>query len=201
MKRFAILLLLLSPVFCQAQRGVELRFTGGYEIIGVDPWLNGGIISGTVLYNINGVLALGASYSNGIGNRYNIEEKANYSYDAALSELALDAQVTFLRVGKVKLYGMVGIGQVKGKTKELVPDLVNGNFFDPPSVILEDKAIGFGLGAGGILNLGGGFYLNFLEYRFRTLSSDFLQMDKGFQGSVGPMHTIKTGISYILGAK
>ena len=182
------------------QKGVELKVSGGLELIGVDPWLRGGIATGTLLYNFNGVFALGASYSSGIGNKYYIENNAN-AFETSINELALDAYFNFLRLGKVKIYGTAGIGQVSAKTKEPVPDFINGDPFGTPSVNLEDSAVGLGLGAGGVLNLGGGLYLNFFEYRLRTLKADFMQMDKGFHGSVGPMHTFKAGVSYIFGAK
>lgn len=200
MKKILLVALLLIPLFSQAQRGVELKVSGGMEYIGVDPWLNGGMLTGSLLYNFNGVFALGASYSGGISNNFFIEAKTN-SYDVSLNELALDAYVTFLRLGKVKIYATAGVGMVKSKTKEPVPDFINFDQFGQPVLDLEDDAVGFGLGAGAVLNLGGGWYLNFLEYRFRTLKSDFMDMDKGFHGSVGAMHTIKVGISYVLGAK
>lgn len=200
--RKVLLFILLSSVYfgAQAQKGFEIKLSGGMEFIGVDPWINGGIYTGALLYNFNGAVAMGLSYSGGIGNKFYIDAKAN-SYETKLSELALDVYVTFLRAGKVKLYGTGGIGQVKSENTELVPDFINFDSFGNPQLDLNDSAIGFGLGAGGVLNLGGGLYFNFLEYRFRTLSSDYMDMDKGFQGSVGPMHTVKAGISYVIGAK
>lgn len=201
MKKSLLFLLLISgPFFSNAQKGFELKVSGGIEFIGVDPWLNGGIVTGSLLYNINGAVAIGASYSGGIGNTYYIEAKSN-GYESSLSEIALDVQVTFLRLGKVKMYGSAGVGQVMVENKEPVPDFISFDPFGTPTLELNDSAIGFGLGVGAVLNLGGGLYLNFFEYRLRTLSSDFMEMDKGFQGSVGPMHTFKAGISYVLGAK
>lgn len=201
MKKILIITLLSLPgILCHAQKGFELKLGGGLEFIGTDPWLNGGIMTGSVLYNINGVVAIAASYSQGINNTFYIEAKSN-AYKSSVSELGLDVQVTFLRVGKVKIYGSGGVGQVKVKNKEPVPDFINNDPLGTPTLELEDSAVGFGLGFGGVLNLGGGLYLNFLEYRFRTLGSDFMEMDKGFHGSVGPMHTFKAGISYVFGAK
>ena len=170
------------------------------EFIGVDPWLNGGIITGGLIYNINGVVAIGASYSTGINNKFYIDADAN-SYESSVSEIALDVYVNFLRLGKFKIYGTGGIGQISAANKELVPDFINFDNYGTPQLDLSDKAIGFGLGTGVILNLGGGLYLNVFEYRFRTTSSDFMDMEKGNEGSVGPMHTVKAGISYVIGAK
>lgn len=200
MRKYFIITLIILPLISTAQKGFELKASGGLEFIGTDPWLNGGIITGSVIYNINGVLALGASYSMGINNNYNIETKSN-AYETSLSELAIDTYITFFRLGKVKIYGTAGVAQVSAKTKERLPDFINADPFGTPTLDLEDNVIGFGIGGGGVLNLGGGLYLNFFEYRLRTLSSNFMEMDKGFQGSVGPMHTVKAGISYILGAK
>ena len=199
-KLLSIFLFVFLVNYSFAQKGFELKVSGGMEFLGVDPWLNGGIVTGTLLYNINGAVAIGASYSTGMANQYRIETKSN-AYESSISELALDLQITFLRVGKVKLYGSAGVGQIRAENKEPVPDFINFDPFGTPQLDLKDSATGFGLGAGGILNLGGGLYLNFFEYRFRTVKSDFMQMDKGFHGSVGPMHTIKAGISYIFGAK
>lgn len=183
-----------------AQKGLELKLSGGMEFLGIDPWINGGIVTGALLYNINGVIAVGASYSSGIGNQYRIETKAN-AYESSISEIALDLQFTFLRAGKVKLYGNAGVGHIMSENKEPVPDFINFDPFGTPQLELKDSSTGFGIGVGGVLNLGGGLYLNFFEYRLRTVKSDFMQMDKGFNGSVGPMHTFKAGVSYIFGAK
>ena len=200
MRRIVLILLVTLPIIASAQRGVEIKVSGGMEFIGVDPWLNGGIVTGSLLYNINGVFAIGASYSTVIGNKYYIDANSN-AFDTSLSEIALDAYLTFLRVGKIKLYGTAGLAQVSAKVNELVPDFINFDPYGTPTLELEQDAIGFGFGAGGVLNLGGGLYFNFFEYRLRTLGSEFLDMDKGFQGSVGPMHTVKAGISYVIGAK
>lgn len=201
MRKFLLGLVFLFGAFAvQAQKGFELKVSGGLEYLGIDPWINGGIVTGALMYNFNGTVALGASYSAGIGNKYAIEAKANSS-ETSLSEIALDVYVNVLRLGKVKLYATAGVGQVKGENKQLVPDFINFDPFGTPVLDIKDSAIGFGLGAGGVLNLGGGLYLNFFEYRLRTLSSDFMDMDKGFNGSVGPMHTFKAGISYVFGAK
>ena len=199
-KLLLVLLLLPSFYFAQAQKGFELKVSGGMEFLGVDPWINGGIVTGALIYNINGIVAVGASYSGGINNKYRIEAKAN-AYESSISELAADVYVTFLRAGRVKLYASAGVGQIRASNKELVPDFINFDPFGTPQLDISDSSIGFGLGAGGVLNLSGGFYLNFFEYRLRTVNSEFMQMDKGFNGSVGPMHTFKAGISYIFGAK
>ena len=191
------ILLLFSAITAEAQKGIEIKVSGGLDFIGNDPWIEGGIITGALIYNFNGTIAVGASYSGSINNTFRIDNNAN-AYKSSLSELSLDLFVNVLRLGKVKLYLTTGIGQVKAENKEPVPDYIS---FGSGSLDLKDSAIGFGLGAGGVLNLGGGLYLNFIEYRIRTLSSDFMEMDKGFHGGVGPMHTIKAGVSYVFGAK
>jgi hypothetical protein len=193
MKKALIFLIMAVPLVVNAQRGFEIKVSGGHEFIGIDPWLNGNVITGTLLYNVSGIVAIGTSFTQGFGNKYYVEEKAN-SFDASLSEIILLTRLTFIRSGKIKVYGNLAIGQVSASTDEQV-QLYGKN------IRQKDKSIGLGIGAGGLLNLGGGFYWNFLEYHMSTLPYDFLDMDKGFQGSGGPMHTVKTGFAYTFSSK
>lgn len=192
MKKALFLFLILFSIGAQAQRGFEVKVGGGITFLGLDPWIRGGIISATALYNINGVLAIGPTFATTAGAKFYIMESAN-SHESSLNEIGLIAQFTVLRAGKFKMYVNGNLANVKGKTGP-VP-----NFIDPTSsttLTIEDSAISFGLGLGTLLNLGKGFYLNILEYEIRTLSSDFMDMEKGYQGSIGPMSTFRTGISY-----
>ena len=197
MKKILSLLFIVAPLIVSAQKGFELKIGGGAEFIGTDPWMNGGLVTGTLFYNVNGIVAIGASFTQGVGNEFFIERSAN-NYSASLSEASLIGQFTFFRKGKFKFYGDVGVGYVTASVDEPVPDFIG---FSTNTLDLEENVVGIGLGAGAMYNIGGGFYWNIFEYRLRTLSSEFLDMDKGFQGSVGPMHALRTGISYAFSSR
>lgn len=192
MKKALIIILFLTSLGAHAQRGFEIKLGGGITFLGIDPWIRGGIISATALYNVNGILAIGPTFSTTTGAKFYIFESAN-QYPATVSELGLVAQFTILRAGKFKMYVNGNIANVKGKTGPIP------NFIEPTSsttINIDDSAISFGVGVGTVLNLGKGFYFNILEYEMRTLSSDFMDMDKGYQGTIGPMHTFRTGFAY-----
>ncbi|MDX1627755.1 MAG: outer membrane beta-barrel protein [Fulvivirga sp.] len=189
-KKLVVILLVALPILAKAQSDWELRVSGGYEFIGIDPWLNGSLITGTLFYNISGIVAMGPSFTQGIGNNYYVDNSAN-NFETSLQEIALITQFTFLRKGKFKAYGDLSLGLLKAETKEPVVGYLEGE-------AIKDETFGVGFGVGSLLYLGSGVYWNILEYRMRTLSSDFMDMEKGFQGSIGPMHAIRTGISISL---
>ena len=95
--------------------------------------------------------------------------------------------------GKLKIYGNGNIGYLEGKSDPVVDfPPGSGETHEP-----DDSSITYGIGTGLLLNLGGGFYLNILDLQIRLVSSDFMDMDKGSAGKIGPGVGIKTGISFV----
>lgn len=192
MKKLVFLILVIILSFnAQAQKGMELRIGGGVGFLGKDPWIETGLITASALYNINGVLAIGPVHTTGVATTFRIDSDKN-KFDASISEIALWGQFTVLRSGKFKVYGAASLAYIKGKT-DPVPDFIN---FSGGTIVLEDSAVGLGLGTGVLLNLGGGFYFNLIDLHIRMVGSEFMDMDKGFEGSIGPFYKIQTAISY-----
>lgn len=192
MKKLIILAVVLLSYNAQAQKGIELRVGGGIGFLGKDPWFETGLLSATVLYNFNGVVAIGPSYTTGIATTFRIDSDGN-KYDATLSEIGVLGQFTLLRAGKFKMYGTGNISIVSGKTDPM-PDFR----LSPPggNVVIEDTSVGLGFGVGLLLNLSSGLYFNILDLYIRPVGSEFMDMDKGFEGSIGPFYMIRTGITY-----
>jgi len=192
MKKLFLLAFVILSISAQAQKGLELRIGGGLGFLGADPWIETKLFTATMLYNFNGVLAIGPTYTSSVGATFRIDTDAN-KFDATLSEIGISAQFTFLRAGKIKLYGIVNVTNLKGKTDPL-PDFRNGS---GQTIILEDSSFGLGFGGGILLNLGSSFYFNILDLYIRPVGSEFMDMDKGFEGNVGPLFGIRTGFSYV----
>ncbi len=193
MKRIFFLLCFALPFASQAQKGLELQLNGGIAFIGADPWIRTPILSVAGLYNINGNVAIGTTYATGLGTKFYVLSN-EFNYDASLTEIGLLARFTFLRAGKFKMFGTTSIAQVQGKVDSL-PDfkVTTGS---QPNISLDDSSVGFGFGTGASLNLGRNIYFNIMEFQMRVLKKDFMDMDKGFQGSVGPLFSFKSGISF-----
>ncbi|MEP2671265.1 MAG: outer membrane beta-barrel protein [Cyclobacteriaceae bacterium] len=196
MKRTLLILCLVMSFAAEAQKGFEVQLSGGIAFIGSDPWMRTPALSVAGLYTISPIIAFGPIYSTGLGSKFYVDSKEN-NYDASISEIGLLARFTFLRSGKFKMYGTTSVAQVNGKVDSL-PDF-RGTIFssNPPAISIDDSSVGFGFGTGASLNLGGKVYLNILEFQMRVLKKDFMDMDKGFQGSVGPLFSFKSGISFI----
>ncbi len=191
MKKFFLLLFIIFSIHAKAQKGFELKATGGLGFLGKDPWIETGLITGTLIYNFNGVLAIGPYYTHGINASFRVNSDEN-QVKAEIGEVGLLVQFTVLRAGKFKIYGNGNIGYVQGKS-DPVDD------FRPDSggtLVPDDSSITYGIGTGLLLNLGGGFYLNILDFQIYLVSSDFMDMEKGFAGKIGPGVGIKTGISF-----
>lgn len=191
MKKFFLLLFIIFSIHAKAQKGFELKATGGLGFLGKDPWIETGLITGTLIYNFNGVLAIGPYYTHGINASFRVNSDEN-QVPAQIGEVGLLVQFTVLRAGKFKIYGNTNIGYVQGKSDPVVD-------FPPGSgetLVPDDSSITYGIGTGLLLNLGGGFYLNILDFQIRLVASDFMDMDKGSARKIGPGVGIKTGISY-----
>ena len=190
MKRVFLILFIGLSINVQAQKGIELKLGPGFAFFGNDvTWFKSGLASITGLYNFNGVIAAGATYSIGIGGKTYYGDNATYS-DTPFSELGGIIQFTFLRVSKFKFYGNISVAQIKGKT-ETVTDQSGTEY---PGI--EDSSVGFGAGAGILLNIGNGFYFNILEYQLRFIKEDYMNMNTGFQGNAGSMNALRTAITY-----
>ena len=187
-----MLFFIILSVSAQAQKGFELRLGGGLGFLGKDPWIETGLLTGTLLYNFNGVLAIGPYYSQGINSTFRVDNDQN-QFKASLNEIGIMAQITVVRAGKIKVYGSGSIGFMAGKT-DPVEDFI---FNSGGTQVLDDTTLAFGLGAGVLLNLGGGFYLNILDFQMKFVADpEFMDMDKGFAGKIGPGIAAKAGISY-----
>ena len=190
MKKIILLVFITICFQAQAQKGIELKLGPGLAFFGNDEtWFKSGLATITGLYNFNGVIAAGATYSIGIGGKTYYGDNATYS-DTPFSELGGLIQFTFLRVSKFKFYGNISVAQIKGKT-ETVIDQYGTEY---PGI--EDSSVGFGAGAGILLNLGNGFYFNILEYQLRFIKDDYMNMNTGFQGKAGSMNALRTAITY-----
>lgn len=193
MRQISFTFLLLISIFAYSQKGFEVRANGGIAFFGSDPWVRGGILTATGLYNINGVIAVGPTFSFGVGTKTFIESNVNTA-PTTLTEIGILAQGVYLRAGKLKLYGTFSIASLSGKSDPL-PDFINNS---ASTIILDDSTIGIGFGTGALINLGGGFYFNILDYQLRTVSKGFMDLDKGFAGKNQPMHAFRSGISFVL---
>jgi hypothetical protein len=195
MKRLFLILFIGLSIHAQAQKGIELKLGPGFGFFGNDEiWFKSALVSFTALYNFNGVIAVGPTYSIGLGGKTYYLNNTTYS-ETSFSEFGGIIQFTFLRVSKFKFYGNVSVAQIKGKT-ETVEDQ-NGNVY----LGTEDSSVGFGGGVGIVLNIGNGFYFNILEYQLRSIKTDYLNMDAGFQGSAGSLNALRTAISYTFQGK
>ena len=192
MKKTFLMLFMILSIHAQAQKGFELRLGGGLGFLGKDPWIETGLLTGTLLYNFNGVLAIGPYYSQGINSTFRIDNDQN-QFKASINEIGIIAQITVVRAGKIKVYGSGSIANMAGET-DPVPDFINNS---GGTQVLDDATLTFGLGAGVLLNLGGGFYLNILDFQMKFLADpEFMDMDKGFAGKIGLGINAKAGISY-----
>lgn len=179
--------MLIFPLTLSAQKGPEIKVNVGFGGIGSDPWMESGMVSGTFMYNINGSIAFGALYSQSFGGNYFYFEREN-KFGASLEELGAIVQINYLRRGKLKLYGDLSLARISAATDVPVEGWQDGS-------VIEDEATAFGIGTGGLLNLGGGFYWNFLEFRVRLMPSDFMEMDLE-DSSAGIMGVLRTGILF-----
>lgn len=193
MKLFLTTLTLFVSLSIQAQKGFEVRANGGIGFFGSDPWVRGGLLTATALYNFNGTIAAGPTFSYGLGAKTFIESSVN-SHPTTVTEIGVLAQAIYLRKGKLKMYGTLSVASLSGKSDPL-PDFINNT---TQEIELDDSAIGIGFGTGALINLGGGFYFNILDYQLRTVPTDFMDLDKGFAGKNQPMHSFRTGISIVL---
>ena len=199
MKRTLLSLLIVTSITAHAQKGMELRINGGIAFFGDDPWISTGYLTVAGLYNFNGILAMGPTYSTGLGTKIAIDSgDGENSIDASLSEVGLLAQITFLRAGKFKMYATGSIVQVKGKAKA---EIINPNFNNNEPITPDDSMVSFGVGMGGLLNLGGGLYFNILDFQVKGLKNDFMNFDQGFAGKAGVLSVFRTGISYSIQGK
>ena len=191
MKKGFLIFFLIMSIQAQAQKGFELKVNGGLGFLGKDPWIETGFITGRLLYNFNGVLAIGPTYSQGFNTTFRIESDANQT-NASLYEVGLITQITVIRAGKIKVYGSGSITNMQGKTDPVMDFIYNSG----ETLVLDDATLAFGLGVGVLLNLGSGFYLNILDFQMRFVNSEFMDMDKGFAGKIGPGIAATAGISY-----
>lgn len=190
MKRIIFLLLIVLSLHAQAQKGVELKVGPGFGFFGNDEtWFKSALVSFSGLYNFNGVFAIEASYSIGLGGKtyYGSNDATS---PTSFSELAGILQFTFLRTGKFKFYGNLSVAQIKGET-ETVTDQ-----FGTVYPAATDSSVGIGGGAGIVMNIGSGWNFNILEYQLRSIKDDYLNMDTGFQGKAGSLNTLRTAVSY-----
>ena len=70
MKKIILLVFITICFQAQAQKGIELKLGPGLAFFGNDEtWFKSGLATITGLYNFNGVIAAGATYSIGIGGK------------------------------------------------------------------------------------------------------------------------------------
>lgn len=193
---FVVLLVGCMPAI--AQKGPEIKLGTGIGWFGnEEQWFRSAQISVTGLYNFSGVIAIGPLYTAGVGGNMYFGDNANKG-QTSFSELGVVAQFTFLRTGKFKFYGSASVAQVKASYDEVT---LTGYYGASDLPAMEDTSVGIGVAAGALFNLGNGFYFNILEYQFRTIKSDFLEMDQvSWERKAGSLSSFKTGISYVFNA-
>ena len=190
MKKLLILLLIALSIHAQAQKGIELKTGPGWGFFGNDEsWFKTPLVTFTGLYNFNGVIAAGVTYSIGIGGKTYYGDQSMYS-DTPFSEFGVLVQFTFLRLSKFKFYGNVSVAQIKGSTE------TTEGMYGIVYPAIEDTSVGVGGGVGILLNIGNGFYFNIIEYQLRSIKFDYMNMDTGWQGRAGSLNVFRTHITY-----
>ncbi len=189
-------MLLIGSMPSIAQKGPEIKIGSGIGWFGnEEQWFRAAQVSLTGLYNFSGVVAVGPIYSASIGGNMYFGDNANKA-KMNFSELGLVARFTFLRTGKFKFYGSASVAQVKGSYDQQT--FVDFGGFTTTVPAKDDTSIGIGVAGGVLFNIGNGFYFNILEYQFRTIKSDFLDMDQvSWERKAGSLSSFKTGISYV----